>query len=321
VVENYAHGVAAKLGLGYGALRAVKPDIVMVSMPAFRSGPWEKARAYGFTLEQASGIPTIAGNPDGPPLLTHYAYGDPIGGLNGTCALLTALVHRMHSGRGQHIEMSQVECMFPLTAPWMIEQSVTGRVGERMGNRHPRDVPQNCFRCVGADAFVHIAVTDDAMWQRLCAAIARADWASDPALARADGRRAHEAEIEAGIERWTATQDADDAMRMLQEHGVAAGVVRSPYDLVTDPHLAARGFWQQMHRAFSGPHWHSSLAFRESDHPYPLRSPSPTLGEFNRQVLGGILGLSETELNELAAQGVIGTEALAPQTTRKRSNP
>lgn len=318
VVENYAHGVAAKLGLGYAALRAVKPDLVMLSMPAFRSGPWEKARAYGFTLEQASGLPTLAGNPDGPPLLTHYAYGDPIGGLNGTCALLTALLHRRRSGRGQHVELSQVECMFALAAPWMIEQSVTGKVGERMGNRHPRHVPQNCFRCAGEDAFVHVAITDDAMWQRLCAAVGRADWAGDASLRDAGGRRAREAELEAGIEAWTSTRDADEAMRLLQASRVVAGVVRSPYDLAADPHLVARGFWRQAERAFSGRHGHGSLAFRESEAPYPLRFAAPTLGEHNSAVLGGILGLTPAELERLTAQGVIGTQAVPPEHTRKR---
>ena len=229
VVENYAREVAPKLGLGYAALRAEKADIVMVSMPAFRAGPWEQARAYGFTLEQASGLPSIAGNPDGPPLLTHYAYGDPIGGLNATAALLTALAHRQATGEGQHIDISQVECMFPMAAPWMIEQSVTGKLGPRLGNRHPRNAPQNVFRyTTGPIDFVHISVTDDAMWRRLCIAIGRPDFADNPALATVAGRRTREAEIEAAIEAWTATRDADEVMYRLQSRKVVAGVVRSP---------------------------------------------------------------------------------------------
>jgi crotonobetainyl-CoA:carnitine CoA-transferase CaiB-like acyl-CoA transferase len=316
VVENYAREVAPKLGLGYAALRAVKQDIVMVSMPAFRAGAWEQARAYGFTLEQASGLPTISGNPDGPPLLTHYAYGDPIGGLNATAALLTALAHRRNTGQGQHIELSQVECMFPLAAPWMIEQSVTGRLGPRLGNRHPVNVPQNVFRCAGPDDFIHIAITDDTMWSRLCAAIGRPDL-DTAMLATPAGRRAQEVEIEAAIEAWTAAQDADAAMRLLQSQKIIAGVVRSPYDLAADPHLVARGFWQPVERAFSGPHVQPSLAFREGGAPYPVRHASPTMGQFNRQVLGDILGLPESELDRLARDGVIGTEAL-PAIARKK---
>jgi len=317
VVENYARGVAVKLGLGYETLRAVRPDLVMVSMPAFRAGPWENARAYGFTLEQASGLPTIAGNPDGPPLLTHYAYGDPIGGLNATAALLTALTHRRLTGEGQHIDISQVECLFPMTAPWMIAQSVTGQVGPRLGNRHPRHVPQNCFRCAGEDSFVHIAITDDAMWRRLCDAIGRSDLATDSSLATATGRRARETEIETAIEAWTAQRDAEAVMRDLQAQRIVAGVVRSPYDLHADPHLVARGFWQSVDRKFCGRHYQASLAFREGPAPYPIRHASPTLGEHNRTVLGGILGLSDAELEQLARAGIIGTEAIPPQSRKK----
>jgi len=320
VIENYAHGVIAKLGLGYPVLSAIKPDLVMISMPAFRTGPWEQARAYGFTLEQASGLPTLAGNPDGPPLLTHYAYGDPIGGLNAICALLTALMHRQRTGEGQYIELSQVECMFPLTAPWMIEQSVTGSVSERMGNRHPRHVPQNCFRCAGEDAFVHIAATDDAMWARLCRVIDRPDWECDATLLTDAGRRLREAELETGIEAWTGQRDADAAMRALQSAQVAAGVVRSPYDLVDDPHLQARGYWQGTERAYSGTFWHSSLAYRAGAESYPLRHPAPTLGEYNEAVLGGILGLGSEELERLRAAGVIGTEARPRNHARKKAS-
>ena len=312
VVENYARDVAPKLGLGYDAMKAVRPDVVMVSMPAFRAGAWESARAYGFTLEQASGLPTIAGNPDGPPLLTHYALGDPNGGLNATAALLTALLHRRHTGEGQHIDLSQVECMFPLVAPWIIEQSVTGQVGPRLGNRHPRNVPQNCFRCAGADRFVHISVTDDAMWLRLCAAIGRPDLGADAALATAAGRRTGEAAIEEAIEQWTSTRDAESVMTLLQAHGVVAGVVRSPYDLASDPHLVARGFWHSVDRPFCGPHIQSSLPFREGPYPYGVRYAAPTMGEHNRAVLGGILGLTAAELEQLERDGVIGTAALPP---------
>lgn len=321
VVENYSRGVASKLGLGYNDLRAVKPDIVMVSMPAFRAGPWADSRAYGFTLEQASGLPTIAGNPGGPPLLTHYAYGDPIGGLNASAALLTALLHHRRTGEGQHTDISQVECVFPMAAPWMIEQSVNGRVAERLGNRHPRNVPQNCFRCAGDDDFVHIAITDDAMWRRLCEAIARPDLAADPALGTARGRRVREDEIERAVEAWTCTRRADEVMHDLQAQGIVAGTVRSPYDLAADPHLSARGFWQRVDRAFCGPHLQASLAFRESAAPYAVRHASPTLGESNRAVLGGILGLSDAELERLTTAGVIGTEALPPHSRRKEATP
>jgi crotonobetainyl-CoA:carnitine CoA-transferase CaiB-like acyl-CoA transferase len=308
VIENYSREVLPKLGLDYAALREVRPDLVMVSMAAFPPGPWAHARAYGFTLEQASGLPTVAGNPDGPPMISHYAYGDPVGGLNGTAALLIGLEHRRRTGEGQHIDLSQVECMLPMAAPWIIEQSVTGAVAPRMGMRHPCFVPQNCFRCTGPDDWVLVSVTDDAMWRRLCGVIGRADLAE---LGVQD-RRARENDIERAVEQWTRERDADSAMKTLQQARVAAGVVRSPFDLAADPHLAVRSFWQPVDRPFCGPHVQPSLPFREGGDPYPVRHPAPTLGEFNEAVLGEILGLSRDELALLAAKGVIGTEALPP---------
>ena len=121
-----------------------------------------------------------------------------------------------------------------------------------------------------------------------------------------------EDEIEAAIEAWTSARDPDLIMRDLQARRIVAGVVRSPYDLGTDPHLAARGFWQRSDRAFCGPHLQPSLPFRESGAPYAVRHAAPTLGEFNRAVLCDILGLSGTELDRLAQVGIIGTEALPP---------
>jgi crotonobetainyl-CoA:carnitine CoA-transferase CaiB-like acyl-CoA transferase len=250
-------------------------------------------------------------------MLSHYAYGDPIGGLNATAALLIALSHHRRTGEGQHIDISQVECMLPMVAPWLIEQSVTGRVQPRRGNRHPHQVPHGCFRCAGDDAWVFIAVIDDAMWQRLCAAIERSDLA---ALTTADARRAQEDAIEQAIESWTVEHDADVAMLTLQQTGVAAGVARCPYDLASDPHLAARSFWQMVDRAWCGPHVQPSLPFREGDKPFAVRRPSPTLGEHTAEVLINLLGLSAAELARLEADGVIGTEAQPPAAHRRTAS-
>lgn len=309
VVENYSREVLPKLGLDYETLRQEKPDLVMVSMPAFPRGPWENLRAYGATLEQAAGVPSIAGNPDGPPMMSHYAYGDAIGGLNATAALLMALLHRKHTGAGQHIEISQVQCMLPMIAPWIIEQSVTGQVQPRMGVHHARYVPQGCFRCSGTDDWIVISVTGDEMWRQLCFAIDRPDLADRADLAASVGRRPDERYIEEAVEAWTCAHTADDAMNILQAAGVAAGVARIPFDLEADPHLVARSFWQKVDRPWCGPHSQPSLPFREDHGPYPVYHAAPTLGEFNEEVLGGILGLSKPELVKLTEIGVIGTEA------------
>jgi crotonobetainyl-CoA:carnitine CoA-transferase CaiB-like acyl-CoA transferase len=312
VVENYSQGVLPKLGLGYADLCAVNPDIVMVSMPAFGSDTaWADVRAYGSTLEQASGLPSVTGRADWPPTMNHIAFGDPIGGLNSAAALVVALMHRQRTGQGQHVDLSQVECMFPQVAPWIIEQSIKGRVGPRVGNRHPLFAPHGCFRCEGEDEWLVIAVTDDTAWQALCAVIGRADLAQDPALAKTAGRRAAEDRLEAVIGAWTRARAPDAAMQALQARGVAAGVARGFRELVVaEPHLQARGYWQAVDRPHLGLHRQPSPTFREEGRAYPIRTLAPTLGQSTRDVLSGVLGLSASELDALEADRIIGTEPI-----------
>ncbi len=318
VVENYAAEVLPKLGLDYPVLQAERPDLVMVSMAAFgSSGAWKDARAYGSTLEHASGLPSVSGQADWPPMTNHLAYGDPVGGHNAAAALLVALLHRQATGEGQHIDLSQVECMFPLVAPFIVAQSVAGAPGGRLGNRHPTMVPHGIFPSGATDSWVVVAVEDDAAWGRLCALMGRADLAGLALPAR----RAREAELEALLGAWTRARSDDAAMLALQAAGVAAGVCRHPELLQADVQLRQRQAFLPCHRAFVGDHVQLASAFRpEGAAPLPVRAPAPTLGEHNATVLGELLGLEPAELARLAAEGIIGTEAVPVGQRKSRAS-
>jgi len=304
VIENYSADVLRKLGLDYPVLKDVRPGLVMLSMPAFGSGnAWSDCRAYGSTLEHASGLPTLTGSADQPPAMNQTAYGDPVGGFNAAAALIVALLHQQRTGQGQNIDISQVECMLPLVAPSLIEQSALGTTSPRIGNRHRVYVPHGAFRCAGDDEWVAIAICDDAQWRAACSAIGRPDLAE----LNVGERRAREDALEAAISAWTGGRSAEDAMNRLQAVGVAAGAVRRPGDLHLDPHLIARGFWHWIDRPFIGPHWQSSAAWREGRNAYPIRRAAPTLGQDNAAILSGILGLKAGELDRLAAAEIIGT--------------
>lgn len=308
VVDNYSVDVLPKLGLGYDVLSKLNSRLVVMSMSAFGSqSAYRACRAYGSTLEQGSGLPSVSGASGDPPTMTHTAFGDAVGGLNGSAALLVALTHARKTGRGQFIDLSQIECMMPFLGPWLISHSIDGEEPVRYGGRHPEFVPHGCFACSGNDGWIVVAASDDAMWQRLCDVLQRPDWAADPDLATAPNRRRIEAEIEKAIEAWTRVRDPDQAMAELQRAGIAAGVARLPIEMLTDPHLLATGFIQNIDRAFIGPHPQPSMPLREGSLPYAVRSPAPTLGQHNREVLGGILGLSDNELGELSRDGIIGT--------------
>jgi crotonobetainyl-CoA:carnitine CoA-transferase CaiB-like acyl-CoA transferase len=314
LLENNSAGVLRKLGLEYERLIEVNPSIVMMSMSAYgSSGPWSDLRAYGSTLEQGSGLPGLAGEEGSLPVQTHSAGGDPIGGLNGCSALLTALFHRKRTGQGQFIDLSLVECMVAHTAVWALEQSANGRISPRCGNRHPHHVPHGTFRCAGDDQWLMIAVTDDAAWQSLCKVMERDDLARDPQLASAQGRRQREDELEQAIQEWTQRHAAVEAMMKLQNAGVAAGVAQSTADLLKDPHLVARGYWQYLERPHVGLHFQASAPFRENGRHYQIQRPSPTLGQYNEEVLKGVLGLTDADLKKLTADNVIGTTPILPE--------
>ncbi|MCK1682822.1 CoA transferase [Bradyrhizobium sp. 147] len=312
VVDNYSVGVLPRFGLGYDVLKSLNPRLVMVSMSAFGTNSINReCRAYGSTLEQGSGYPGVVGGPDGPPVMSHTAFGDPVGGLNGCAAVLIAMVHARSTGQGQFIDLAQVECMIPFAAPWITLQSIGGAAPKRYGNRHPQFVPHGCFRCAGEDNWIVIAVTDPDMWRRLASIIGRPDWAADASLNSAEARRCVENEIETVIAAWTLSRDADEVMSELQAVKVAAGVARFPIDLLNDRQLKSRDFLQQIERAFIGVHSQPSMPIREDARPFAIRTPAPTLGQHNREVLSRILGLSDADIDQLQKENIIGTTMLS----------
>ncbi|WP_407185247.1 CaiB/BaiF CoA transferase family protein [Bradyrhizobium centrosematis] len=311
VVDNYSVDVLPKLGLGFDVLRALNPRLVQLSMSAFGADSiYRDCRAYGSTLEQGSGLPTVVGKSDMPPVMSHVAFGDAIGGLNGCAAILIALIWARDTGQGQLIDLAQIECMLPFAAPWLTVQSMDSVPPKRYGNRHPQFVPHGCFRCAGEDNWLIVAATDNEMWQRLAILIGRRDWAMDASLHSADARRHIEGDIEDAIEAWTRSRDADQSMLELQRVKIASGVARHPVDLLWDPHLSSRAFLQQVERPFIGAHRQPSMPIREGAGPYAIRAAAPTLGQHNSEILTWLLKLSDSDVAELAREGIIGTTML-----------
>ena len=320
VIDNYAADVMPRLGLDAAAMHKINPRLVVVTMPAFgMRGAWSGVRAYGSTLEQASGLPSVTGREEDPPTMLHAALGDPVGGLNAAAALMLGFMHQKNTGEGQHVDLSAVEAMLPLVAPSIIEQSATGQTGPRIGNRHPTHVPHGCFPCLGEDQWITLAVRSDEEWRSLCAIMHRPDLAADPALATTDGRRAEEDRIEVAIRHWTMTVRPDLAMVTLQAARIPAGVARLPMDLAGDPHLMKVGHWQPVDRTYMGPHLLPSVSYREGEAelPYAIERLAPTLGQHNEEVLRDLLGLKDEEIAGLRDEAVIGNAARSKQSKPK----
>lgn len=293
VLDNSRPGVLERHGFGWADLSALTPDLVMVVAPAFGSGGPESAYAgYGASIEAMSGIQT----------LTAYAAGarpvrvrevDITNGFVAACAVLTGLVARDQTGRGQYLEESQLEATISaLAGEHFLEWVATGHQTLPVGNRHPRFAPHGCYPCAG-ETWVTLAVQDDAEWPRFCGAIGRPDLAEDPALGTAAGRAARHDELDAAIAAWTATRSPDDAMVALQAAGIAAGAVRDQAALVRDPHLVARGWVQHAQDGsgrFPGP------PFRFDGEVPPVRRRGPLLAEHQREIVCDLLGRPESDV-------------------------
>ncbi len=312
VIENYTASVLPRLGLDYDRLRQANAELVMVSMPPFgRSGPWMNHRAYGSTVEQASGLPHLNGRAGDPPTMQHVALGDPIAGINAAAALLTALRHRRRTGEGQYVDLSHVQSMFPLAAHGLIEQAVRGAPPERSGGRHPLFAPWGVYPCIGAEPWITVTVETGEQWRGLCDVLGMD--AEDPGFASATDRKQREDELDRALAARTRLHDGLALERRLTSAGVPAAVLRNTLDVLYDPHLEARGYWQWRERAYVGNQPNPSAPFRPvaddgASRPYAVEWPAPTLGQHNREVLTRLLGLSGDELDALEREKVIGTE-------------
>lgn len=312
VIDSYAADIMPKFGLTAEAFEAVNPRIIVLTMPAFgMQTSWRNGRAYGSTLEHASGLPSVNGRPTDPPAMSHAVMGDPIGGMTAAAALMIALLAREETGKCQHIDIAQAQCLIPLFAESLVSHAVTGQVPTRLGNRHPRYALQGCYPLMGDDKWITIAVRSDDEWQALCRVLQRTDLAEDPALATVDGRQAQADRVDAAIRDWTGLMRGFAAMTELQNGGIPAGIVRAPLDLPSDPHMMATGRYQTMTRVHIGSHMQPRPAYTEGtvQTGYDARFPAPTIGQHNREILQGRLGIKDARFEALVAKGIIGFEA------------
>jgi crotonobetainyl-CoA:carnitine CoA-transferase CaiB-like acyl-CoA transferase len=311
VAENFTPRVMSSLGLDYPQLAKTRPDLIMISMPGYGlSGPWRDYLSFAFPTEEMAGIAQLNGYPDGGPLIAGSGAGDPLAGLHGAVALLAALEFRRRTGKGQHIDLSQLEASTNLIGEEILGYQLTGRLPQRLGNHHRLWAPHGVYQCEGEDRWVAIAVRSDDEWQELVRAMGDPEWCGDGRYATVADRLRHQQEIDAGIERWTRTQRPRAVMQALQERGLPAGAVLSPAEVLTDPHLRETGYFEWLERAGDGGSWYTREPIRLFGADTRARMPAPTMGEHNAELLQRLAGLSPDLIAELTAEHVLGTAPL-----------
>ena len=298
LVENYTPRVMGNFGLSYEELREINPELIMISMPGFGlTGTWSHYTAFANTTEQMSGLPHLTGYADDQPIFSGTTGGDPLAGVMGALALLSALERRRRlnaKGKpgGCHIDLSQTETATSFTGEAVTAYSISGEDPGRVGNYHPRISPHNTYPCLG-DQWIAIACETDEQFADLARLMGRNDWIQR--YGSFTDRDTARAEIDTAIGEWTRGLDARQLMRKLQSLKIAAGVVYDGRDLLEDQHLQARGFFITQRHTYAGARRYPLQPYRFAKWSRPeINRPSPTLGRDTREVLARLTTLSRS---------------------------
>jgi benzylsuccinate CoA-transferase BbsF subunit len=306
VLNNYTAERMPRWGLGYEDLKALKSDIVMLSMPVMgTTGPLRNYGSYGNGVIAFGGLNSITGLESRPPVGLGPLYSDFSGPYLVITAVMAALHRRNQTGEGCFVDFSQAEATTSLLGPAVLEYTANGELPRRRGNRSDEASPHGVFPCEGDDRWCAIAVYTDAEWSALCDAMGQPELANDARFATFESRKANEDALEAVVATWTATQEPWALMHILQGRGIMASVVEDLEDMcVRDP-------WLSRKHLVELPFEEEGISFRTHQQPVrfdgqlPELRRAPRFGEHSQEVLQGLLGISEDEFTQLMVDQVV----------------
>ena len=287
LIENFKPGTLEGWGLGWDALHALNPGLIMLRISGFgQTGPYAAKPGFGVLGEAMGGLRHLSGEPGRVPVRVGVSLGDTLAALHGVIGVLGALRHReVNGGLGQVVDVALYESVFNVMESLLPEYDAFGAVRGAAGSALPGIAPSNAYRCA-AEAWVLVAGNGDSIFRRLMRAIGRADLADDPALAGNEGRVARVAEIDAAIGAWTLARPIDAVIGTLEAAGVPVGRIYTVADIAADAQYQARGMIVQSHDADGRPLKVPGIVPKLSVTPGRLVHPAPRLGEHNDEVLG-----------------------------------
>ena len=310
LVENNATQTMAKAGISWETLHRVNPRLILLRMPAFGlEGPYSHYRAFGLHVEAMIGH-THLRNYQGqaPGLLSESLASDGLAGVQGALTVLMALRHRERTGKGQLIEMALPEGFLPTLGEFIMDYTMNGHDTPSQGNRHRWHAPHNVYPCIGGDNWIAIDVATDAEFGALCRVLDAPALKDDWRFLKAALRLQNVEALDETLAELTRTRDKEDLFHSLQAVGVCAAPVRRALEILHDPHLAARGFFEELPTGDEQrPYLYPGLIFRMLRTPNALRTGPARLGEHNREIYCDLLGYSADELEALQRQGHVGT--------------
>jgi len=305
VVENFRPGTLEKWGMGYEALSADNPGLVMARVSGFgQTGPYSHRAGYALVGEAMGGLRHITGEPDRNPARAGISIGDSLSGLNAALGVMMALHARQTTGRGQVIDTAIYESVLTVMENLVTEYDLTGYVRERSGAVLPGIAPSNVYPTRSGELIL-IGANQDTLFRRLCDLMGRPDLADDVRYRDHAARGAHQAELDARIAAWTADHEIEVLLPMLEDAGIATGRIYRAPDMLTDPQYIARESIVTVPHPVFGQVKMQNAFQRLSETPGGVRWTAPTLGEHTDDVLREVAGYSDEAIAGLRARRVI----------------
>ena len=310
VVDNFPPRVMDKWGMDFEALRRINPAIISLSNTGYGStGPWRNFSSQGTTLEVTMGIASYSGYRGGKPSKVGHSYPDFLACWIGLASLFAALRHRRLTGEGQRIDLGMYQVGAALIPEALLQYQLDGTEPQRIGNEDERHVPSDAYPAAGDDRWVALTVETDEQWRTLAALMAEDGLAADPAMAIAAARREQREAVNALVARWTRTRDPFALMHRLQAAGIACGPVLNNRDLLLDPHLSSRGFYERVALPEPmGPRPMMSRPWKFANRRVRIRKPAPRYGEDGPRILRDLLDLDEAQIARLLEARVVCLE-------------
>ncbi|PKB63507.1 MAG: hypothetical protein BZY80_07005 [SAR202 cluster bacterium Io17-Chloro-G2] len=308
VMNNFSPGVLSRLGLDYPELKRLRPDIILVSMPSVGdSGPLRDILAYAPIIQALSGLMSVVGYDESEPLVGELQspWSDAVASIYAGLAAMAALRHRNRTGRGQMVEVAQLEATASMLGEAFLSNQMNGKEPAPEGNHDAEFAPHNNYPCAGDDKWVAIAVKTEEEWLGFCLALENPAWTQDQRFADRAARLANTDDLDRYVSRWTRGLPAQEITQKLQDNGVAAMPVMNIEDQFLDPHLQQRDAYAQVEHPHIGAEWVYGMPWLLSGTPGSVRTPAPVLGEHNEYVFHQLLGVPLDELERLQEQQVI----------------
>ena len=304
LLENFRPGTMEKWGLGWAELSAINPRLIMIRVSGFgQTGPYSRQAGFGAIGEAMGGLRYVVGDPSTPPSRMGISIGDSLAATFACVGALSALHHRERTGRGQVIDSAIYEAVLNMMESLVTEYDKANFIRERTGAILPNVAPSNVYKT--RDGMVLIAANQDTVFSRLAEAMGQPELSSDPRYSSHGARGAHQAELDGRVEAWTSTLSTREVLDLMDRHGVPAGLIYRPPDMLDDPHFKARDAIVSVPHPDFGELRMQNVAPKLSETPGSIRSPSPEMGQHNDEVYRDLLGLDESRYAALKAANVV----------------